>query len=108
MRATFISVEGANPRHEHEWEVWKEVELPDDKVLIAGVIDTKTNHIEHPRLVAQRLERFASVVGKERVVAGTDCGFETFVGVNSCDPGVAWQKLQSLVDGAEIASERLW
>jgi len=108
LQVAFISVEGANPRHEHEWRVWQELALPDDKMLIAGVIDTKTNHVEHPQLVAERLERFAGVVGKERVIAGTDCGFETFVGANSCDPGVAWLKLEALVDGAALASESLW
>lgn len=107
-RAKFIYVEGANPRHEHEWEVWKQVKLPDDKALIVGVIDVKTNHVEHPELVAQRLERFAGVVGKERVIAGTDCGFATFVGFNSCNPAAAWLKLHALVEGARIASERLY
>jgi 5-methyltetrahydropteroyltriglutamate--homocysteine methyltransferase len=77
-RAKFIYVEAANPRHEHEWNVWQDV-IPDDKALIVGVIDTKTNSVEHPELVAQRLERFANIVGKERVIAGTDCGFATIV-----------------------------
>lgn len=107
-RATFIYFEAANPRHEHEWEVWKEVRLPDDKVLIPGVIDSHTNHVEHPELVAQRLERFASIVGKERVVAGTDCGFGTFVGWSCCCPSASWLKLASLVEGAKIVSDRLW
>lgn len=106
--AKFIYVEGANPQHEHEWEVWKQVKLPDDKALIVGVIDVKTNHVEHPELVAQRLQRFADVVGKERVIAGTDCGFATFVGFNSCHPAAAWLKLHALVEGARIASERLY
>jgi 5-methyltetrahydropteroyltriglutamate--homocysteine methyltransferase len=91
-RATFIYPEAANPRHEHEWELWKEVKLPDGKALIPGVIDTVTNHVEHPRLVAQRLERFANIVGKENIIAGTDCGFGTFVGWSGCDPAVAWLK----------------
>jgi len=107
-RAKFIYVEAANPRHEHEWAVWKDVKLPDDKALIVGVIDTKTNTVEHPELVAQRLERFANIVGKERVVAGTDCGFATFVGFHPCHPEAAWLKLQALVDGAKLASKRLW
>ena len=107
-RAKFIYVEAANPQHEHEWEVWKDIELPDDKALIVGVIDVKTNHIEHPELVAQRIERFANIVGRERVIAGTDCGFATFVGFNSCNPAAAWLKLHALVEGARIASERLW
>jgi 5-methyltetrahydropteroyltriglutamate--homocysteine methyltransferase len=107
-RAKFIYVEAANPRHEHEWAVWKDVALPDDKALIVGVIDVKTNHVEHPELVAQRIERFADIVGRERVIAGTDCGFATFVGFNSCNPVAAWLKLASLVEGARIASARLW
>lgn len=107
-RVGFISIEAANPRHEHEWQVWQEVALPDDKALIPGVIDTNTNRVEHPQLVAQRIERFASCVGRERVIAGTDCGFETFAGVPACNPDVAWLKLQSLVEGADIASNRLW
>jgi 5-methyltetrahydropteroyltriglutamate--homocysteine methyltransferase len=107
-RAKFIYVEGANPRHEHEWQVWRDTPLPDDKALIVGVIDTKTNHVEHPELVAQRIERFASIVGRERVIAGTDCGFATFVGWHSCNPAAAWMKLGALVEGARIASERLW
>lgn len=106
--AKFIYVEAANPRHEHEWQVWKEIKLPDDKALIVGVIDVKTNHVEHPEVVAQRIERFADVVGKERVIAATDCGFATFVGMHHVFPRVAWLKLQSLVQGAEIASRRLW
>ena len=107
-RAKFIYVEAANPRHEHEWRVWEDVKLPDDKALIAGVIDTKTNHVEHPKLVADRIERFANILGKERVVAGTDCGFATFVGFHSCNPAAAWLKLQALVEGAQLASDRLW
>jgi 5-methyltetrahydropteroyltriglutamate--homocysteine methyltransferase len=106
--AKFIYIEGANPRHEHEWRVWEEVKLPDDKALIAGVIDTKTNHVEHPQLVADRIERFANILGKERVVAGTDCGFATFVGFHSCNPAAAWLKLQALVEGAQLASDKLW
>ncbi len=107
-RAKFIYVEAANPRHEHEWAVWKEVTLPDDKALIVGVIDTKTNTVEHPELIAQRLERFANIVGKERVIAGTDCGFATFVGFHPCHPDVAWLKLRALVEGAQLASAHLW
>jgi 5-methyltetrahydropteroyltriglutamate--homocysteine methyltransferase len=107
-KAKFVYVEAANPRHEHEWEAWKEIELPDDKALIVGVIDPKTNHVEHPELVAQRLERFASVVGRERLVAAPDCGFATFVGAHPCPPSIAWLKLRALVEGAQIASGRLW
>ncbi len=106
--AAFIYFEGANPRHEHEWEIWEKPRLPAGKAIIPGVIDTATNHVEHPRLVAQRIERFAKVVGKENVIAGTDCGFATFVGSSGVDPDVAWLKLQSLAEGARIASERLW
>ncbi len=106
--AKFIYPEAANPRHEHEWEVWEEIKLPDDKALIPGVIDSVTNHVEHPRLVAQRIERFAGIIGKERVIAGTDCGFGTFVGWSGCDPTVAWLKLEALAEGARIASKNLW
>ena len=106
--AKFIYVEGANPRHEHEWEVWKRVALPDDKSLIIGVVDPKTNHVEHPELIAQRLVRIAEVVGRERVLAAPDCGFATFVGAHPCPPPIAWLKLQALVEGARLASERLW
>jgi 5-methyltetrahydropteroyltriglutamate--homocysteine methyltransferase len=106
--ASFIYFEAANPRHEHEWEVWKEIKLPDDKAIIAGVIDTVTNTVEHPRLVAQRLERFANTVGKENVIGGTDCGFGTFVGFHNCDPKIAWLKLAALAQGARIASDQLW
>lgn len=107
-RAAFIYPEAANPRHQHEWEVWREVRLPEGKALIPGVIDTATNHVEHPRVVAQRIERFARVVGKENVIAGTDCGFATFVGWSGVDPDVAWLKLEALAQGARIASENLW
>jgi 5-methyltetrahydropteroyltriglutamate--homocysteine methyltransferase len=101
-------VEAANPRHEHEWAVWKEVPLPDDKVLLPGVIDTSTNYVEHPDLVAERIARFANVVGRERVIAGTDCGFGTMAGRSAVDPDVAYAKLSSLAEGARLASARLW
>jgi 5-methyltetrahydropteroyltriglutamate--homocysteine methyltransferase len=104
-----ISFEASNPRHAHEWTVWREAKLPDDKVLIPGVIDTCTNYIEHPELVAQRICRFADVVGRERVMAGTDCGFATSVGTaGRVDREIAFRKLGSLVEGAQIASKRLW
>ena len=104
-----ISFEAANPRHEHEWTVWRDTKLPDDKVLIPGVIDTCTNYIEHPELVAQRICRFADVVGRERVIAGTDCGFSTSVGTaGRVDREIAFRKLASLVEGAKLASQRLW
>jgi 5-methyltetrahydropteroyltriglutamate--homocysteine methyltransferase len=103
-----LVVEAANPRHEHEWAVWKDVKLPDDKVLVPGVIDTSTNYVEHPKLVAERLCRFADVVGRERVIAGTDCGFGTFAGYGKLDPDISFKKLAALSEGAAIASQRLW
>lgn len=107
-KAGYIYFEGANPRHAHEWEVWKETKIPDGMGLIPGVIDTLTSHVEHPHLVAQRLETYANIAGKENVIGGTDCGFGTFVGWSACDPNAAWLKLKSLAQGAEIASKRLW
>jgi 5-methyltetrahydropteroyltriglutamate--homocysteine methyltransferase len=101
-------VEGANPRHAHEWEVFKEVPLPEGKDVILGVIDVKVNAVEHPRLVAQRLTRLAEVVGREHVQAGTDCGFDTFIRFSQVDPDVVWLKLKALSDGAEMASKELW
>ena len=103
-----ISVEGANPRHEHEWEVFAETALPDDKVLLPGIIDSTSNFIEHPRVVAQRIQRYANVVGRERVIASSDCGFATFAGYPNVFPDIVWAKLGALVEGAEIASKELW
>jgi 5-methyltetrahydropteroyltriglutamate--homocysteine methyltransferase len=104
-----ISFEAANPRHAHEWTVWRDAKLPDDKVLIPGVVDTCTNYVEHPELIAQRIRQFADIVGRERVLAGTDCGFATFVGATGrVDREIAFQKLASLVEGAKLASDRLW
>jgi len=103
-----ISFEASNPRHAHEWAVWREAELPDEKVLIPGVLDSSTNFVEHPELIAQRIGTFAAIVGRERVLAGSDCGFGTFAGYGKVDPGVAFKKLRSLVEGARIASARLW
>jgi 5-methyltetrahydropteroyltriglutamate--homocysteine methyltransferase len=103
-----VSFEGANPRHEHEWETLTQIRIPDDKILSPGVIDTKTNVVEHPRLVAQRIERYADIVGRERVVPGTDCGFATFVGFGLVEDEVVWLKLAALAEGARMASERLW
>jgi 5-methyltetrahydropteroyltriglutamate--homocysteine methyltransferase len=108
VNASGLSIEGANPRHEHEWAVLAELPLPREKVLIPGVIDSCTNCIEHPELVAQRIERYAGVVGRERVIAGSDCGFSTFAGRSAVDPDVAYAKLASLAEGARLASERLW
>ena len=99
--------EAANPRHEHEWELWREVKLPDDKILIPGVVSHCIHLVEHPELVAQRLVRFAEVVGRERVIAGTDCGFGTSGAGDEVHPDVAWAKLRALVEGAEIASRKL-
>jgi 5-methyltetrahydropteroyltriglutamate--homocysteine methyltransferase len=103
-----LVIEGANPRHEHEWEIWTQHRLPDDKVLVPGVIDTSTNYVEHPELVAQRIARYANSVGRERVIAGTDCGMGTFAGFGPVHPEIAWAKLRSLSVGAELASSRLW
>jgi 5-methyltetrahydropteroyltriglutamate--homocysteine methyltransferase len=103
-----LVVEAANPRHAHEWAVWQEVKLPDDKILVPGVIDTSTNYVEHPELVAERICRFADIVGRERVIAGTDCGFGTFAGYGKLDPDISFKKLAALAEGAAIASTRLW
>ena len=103
-----ISFEAANPRHEHEWIVWRDAKLTQDKLLIPGVIDTSTNFVEHPELVAQRIERFAGIVGREQVIAGSDCGFGTFVGYGKLDPEVSYKKLAAMVQGAALASSRLW
>jgi len=103
-----LVVEAANPRHAHEWTVWQETRLPDDKILIPGVIDTSTNYVEHPELVAERICRFADIVGRERVIAGTDCGFGTFAGYGKLDPDISFKKLAAMAQGAEIASKRLW
>ena len=100
--------EAANPRHEHEWELWRETKLPDDKILIPGVVSHCIHLVEHPELVAQRLNRFASAVGRERVIAGTDCGFGTSGAGDEVHPDVAWAKLRALVEGAAIASAKLW
>ena len=103
-----LVVEAANPRHAHEWNVWQETKLPDDKILIPGVLDTSTNYVEHPDLVAERICRFADIVGRERVIAGTDCGFGTFAGYGKLDPDISFKKLGAMVEGAAIASKRLW
>lgn len=106
-RPATVLFEAANPRHEHEWKVWKDAKLPDWKVLAPGLIDTCSNYIEHPELIAQRIERFAEFVGPERVVASTDCGFGTFAGYGKIDPIVTWRKLRSLREGADIAATRM-
>ena len=107
-RPAAISIEAANPRHEHEWAVFKDIALPDDKILIPGVIDSTSNFVEHPELVAQRLRRYADVVGKERVIAGADCGFSTAAGFPAVHPSIVWPKFRALVEGARLASDTLW
>jgi 5-methyltetrahydropteroyltriglutamate--homocysteine methyltransferase len=108
VRAGAYSFEAANPRHEHEWEDWRRIKIPDDKILIPGLITQSTVLVEHPELVAQRLLRFASVVGRERVIAGADCGFASFAGSNEVHPSIVWAKFRALVDGAGLASRQLW
>jgi 5-methyltetrahydropteroyltriglutamate--homocysteine methyltransferase len=102
-----ILFEAANPRHAHEWTVWRNTAIPEEKVLVPGVLDTTTNFIEHPELVAERICRFADIVGSDRVIAGTDCGFGTWAGFGPIDPTICWAKLRSLAEGAAIASSRL-
>jgi 5-methyltetrahydropteroyltriglutamate--homocysteine methyltransferase len=103
-----VSFEAANPRHAHEWKVFERVKLPRDKVIIPGVLDSTTNFIEHPELVAERIGRYARLVGRENVIAGTDCGFGTWVGQAAVDPDIVWAKLASLAEGARLASRELW
>jgi len=108
VRAQAYSLESANPRHEHAWMVWKDVKLPDGKMLIPGVVTHSTNVVEHPELVAWRIRNFASVVGRENVIAGTDCGFAQSYNIVRCHPSVQWAKLEALVEGARLASRELW
>jgi 5-methyltetrahydropteroyltriglutamate--homocysteine methyltransferase len=104
-----LLIEGANPRHEHEWEIWMTPKLlPADKILVPGVLDSCTNFVEHPELVAQRIIRYATLLGRDRVIAGTDCGFGTFAGFGKVHPTICWQKMRSLTEGARIASQKLW
>jgi 5-methyltetrahydropteroyltriglutamate--homocysteine methyltransferase len=107
-RARYVLFETSNPRHAHEWTVFRDrrKEIPDDKVLVPGVVDTTTNFVEHPELVAQRIERFIHIVGKERVIAGSDCGFGTFAGFGAVDPAIAYAKLSALSEGAKLAGAR--
>jgi 5-methyltetrahydropteroyltriglutamate--homocysteine methyltransferase len=100
--------EAANPRHAHEWAVFRDSKIPDDKILIPGVLSSTTNYVEHPLLVAERICRFADIVGRERVIAGTDCGFSTFAGFGPVDPDIVYLKLRSMVEGARLASKELW
>jgi 5-methyltetrahydropteroyltriglutamate--homocysteine methyltransferase len=103
-----ISLEAANPRHAHEWALFETVKLPEGKVLIPGVIESKSNFIEHPELIAQRIARYASLVGRENVIAGSDCGFGTWVGQAAVDPDVVWAKFAAMAEGARIASRQFW
>ena len=103
-----ILFEAANPRHAHEWLAWKQARIPDDKVLVPGLLTSTSNYVEHPELIAQRICQFADIVGRERVLAGTDCGFGTFAGIGKMDPGISCAKLASLAQGARRASARLW
>jgi 5-methyltetrahydropteroyltriglutamate--homocysteine methyltransferase len=107
-RPTAISFEAANPRHAHEWILFERVKLPDGKILIPGVIESKSNFIEHPDLIAQRLARYASLVGRENVIAGSDCGYGTWVGQAAVDPDVVWAKMAAMAEGARIASRQFW
>jgi 5-methyltetrahydropteroyltriglutamate--homocysteine methyltransferase len=103
-----ILFEAANPRHQHEWVVWRDARIPEDKILVPGLIEPCSATVEHPELVAQRIAQFVDIVGRERVIAGTDCGFGTFAGMGKLDPEMTYKKLRSLVEGAAIASARLW
>jgi 5-methyltetrahydropteroyltriglutamate--homocysteine methyltransferase len=107
-RPAGISFEGANPRHEHEWKIWQDVKLPPGKVLIPGCISHATNIVEHPELVAQRLTRLANIVGRENVMAGTDCGFAQSPFAKRVHESIMWAKLRSLSEGARMASAQLW
>ena len=108
-RPAGLSFEAANPRHAHEWEDLRDAKIPDDKILIPGVIDSTTNFVEHPRLIAQRICHYADIVGRERVIAGADCGFATFAFVNNAvAPSIVWAKLAALAEGARVATARLW
>ncbi len=108
IRAQAYSIEAANPRHEHEWQVFEDAKLPDDKILIPGVVSHCVALVEHPELVAQRIARFAGVVGRERVMASNDCGFGTSAALDEVHPDVAWAKLDALCQGARLASAKLW
>jgi 5-methyltetrahydropteroyltriglutamate--homocysteine methyltransferase len=103
-----ILFEASNPRHAHEWAVWQEARIPEDKILVPGVVDSTSNYVEHPELVSQRICQFADIVGRERVLAGTDCGFATFAGVGKVDSRIVWKKLETLAEGARLASRKLY
>jgi 5-methyltetrahydropteroyltriglutamate--homocysteine methyltransferase len=108
VRAGAYSIEAANPRHAHDWHIWEDAKLPDGKILIPGVIDTTTNFVEHPQLVADRIATYAKVVGRENVIAGTDCGFATSAAFSAVYPPIVWAKLAALTEGAGLASATLW
>ena len=107
--AQYILFETSNPRHAHEWTVFRDrkSEIPDNKILVPGVVDTTTNFVEHPELVAERIEKFLAIVGSDRVIAGSDCGFGTFAGFGAVDPDIAFAKLKSLSEGAAIVTSRM-
>jgi 5-methyltetrahydropteroyltriglutamate--homocysteine methyltransferase len=107
-RPAALLMEAANPRHSHEWRVFEDVVLPEGKVLVPGVIDTLSSYVEHPRVIADRILRYTRTVGRENVIAGTDCGFATFADSTPVDPGIAWAKLRALSEGAKLASRELW
>jgi 5-methyltetrahydropteroyltriglutamate--homocysteine methyltransferase len=108
VKAQAYSIEAANPRHEHEFRVWEDTKLPDGKILIPGIVTHSTNIIEHPDLVAMRIQNFARLVGRENVIAGTDCGFSQNWNLIRTHPSIQWAKLRSLAEGAAIASKQLW
>jgi 5-methyltetrahydropteroyltriglutamate--homocysteine methyltransferase len=107
-RPTTISFEAANPRHAHEWTLFEQVKLPEGKTIIPGVIESKSNFIEHPELIAQRIARYANLVGRDNVIAGSDCGFGTWVGQAAVDPDVVWAKLAAMAEGARLATKQFW
>ena len=103
-----ILFEAANPRHRHEWAVWRDAKLSEDTVLIPGCVSSTSNYVEHPRLIADQLFQYAVIVGRERVIVGTDCGFGSFAGYSRVDPAIAYKKLCALTEGAALATDRLW
>ena len=107
-RPAAISFEAANPRHAHEWALFKTLKLPEGKILIPGVIESKSNFIEHPELIANRISNYAKLVGRQNVIAGSDCGYGTWVGQAAVDPDLVWAKFRALAEGARIASKRFW
>ena len=107
-RPATISFEAANPRHAHEWSLFEQIKLPEGKIIIPGVIESKSNFIEHPELIAQRIARYATLVGRDNVIAGSDCGFGTWVGQAAVDPDVVWAKLAAMAEGARLATKQFW